>query len=273
METVLYADVLFLVNFAMDFISLSASASLGAAEKRPLRLCIASAIGALYGIGTAVWSPGPLITYLTAAAVGAAMCVISFGFGGIIPFIRQAIIFWGCGALLGGIMTAVLSFGGGLDASLLIPTGAAGCTVLYFVIRAISSRAGCRDMRVRIAYGGRSITFRALCDSGNLLRDPISGKPVILISRDELAPLLGSDTVEALIRCDTETLASIGILPRIIPRGSEVGRDMLCAFLPDSIIIEASHGSVARSALIAPTDKPVRYYGGFSATAPAILIP
>ena len=41
METVLYADVLFLVNFAMDFISLSAAATLGAAPKKPLRLSAA----------------------------------------------------------------------------------------------------------------------------------------------------------------------------------------------------------------------------------------
>ena len=171
-------------------------------------------------------------------------------------------------------MTAVLSFGeNALSISIIIPTAIAGCLVLFFVIRAVSWRAGCKDMKICITYKGKSITFRALCDSGNLIRDPFSGKPVIIISRDELSMLLGTVATNALMTCDTEMLRSLGIMPRIIPRGSEMGHDLMCAFSPEKAVITTDRRSMERDVLIAPANTPRGYYAGYPATAPSLLIP
>ena len=176
--------------------------------------------------------------------------------------------------MLAGIMTAVLSFGSnGNDASFIIPTAISACVVLFFVIRALSARSGCKDMGVKITYGGKTIEFTALCDSGNLLRDPFSGRPVLLISGEELSALLPPYIVSALISCDTEILSANGIMPRLIPRGSEDGASLVCAIRPDMSVITAGKRSVTRDLLIAPTDKRKNYYAGYPATAPSVLIP
>lgn len=274
METVLYADVLFLVNFAMDFISLSAAASLGSVAKKPLRISVASALGAFYGVVATASGLGGILQYILAAAVGGAMCAVGFGFSGIISFIRQCIIFWGCGALLGGVMTAVLSMGNiNFSPSYFIPICSAAATVLFFTIRAITARAGTKSIKMTVTYKGKTAVFDALSDSGNFLRDPFSGKPVVTVSAEELRLLLPENIIGALLSCDAEYLAARGMSPRIIPRGGENGPVLLCGFAPDKATAAVGTRSAEKDILIALSPHSKTYYAGFPATAPSVLAP
>jgi len=273
METVLYADVLFLVNFAMDFISLSASASLGARAKDPFKISISSALGAIYAISATVSSVGGAPGFILTVTVGAAMCLICFGFGGIIPFFRQYVIFWCCSALLGGIMTALLSLGSasfkasGIPVMILAATG-----ILIFIIKALKDRAGCKSLRIKLTLNGRSTSFEALCDSGNLLRDPFSGAPVILTSHEALTPLLPEKAIRAMLE-GGDDIAIKDLKIRIIPQKSESESRLLCAFFPDSIRVVTGKRSSSPKCLIAVSPHHKAYFAGFSATAPSILIP
>ncbi len=274
METVLYADILFLVNFAMDFISLSASASLGAKSKKPLRISIAAALGAIYAIAATVSGVGGTLQYILAAAVGASMCAVSFGFGGIFPFLRQCIIFWGCGALLGGIMTAVLSMGNiAFTYSNLPVIAIAACVVLFFIIKALRERAGCKSLKLKVSLGNKTTVFDALCDSGNMLRDPFTGAPVVIVSHTALYPLLPRETVSAMLDADAGSLEQLPDKIRLIPRSGADGSSLLCAFCPDSVTVTSGARTTARSCLIAASPYHDTYFAGFPATAPSILIP
>ncbi len=274
METVLYADVLFLVNFAMDFISLSSAASLGSRPKKTVRLCLSAALGSIYGIASTVSSLSGIPQYLLAIAVGASMCYLSFGgCGGIFPFLRQCFIFFGCGALLGGIMTAALSMGASPPKGNLIITAASALVVLYFIVGAIRHRVGCKFMTITITYGGNTTSFDALCDSGNLLRDPFSGLPVVVVSKNALGKLLPQNIIEALLSCNGEDLSREGVPLRLIPRKAQNNQGMLCALKPDKAVVTAGKRKTERPLLIAPTSHSINYYGGFSATAPSTLLP
>ncbi len=274
METVLYADILFLVNFAMDFIALATSASLGAREKRPVRISIASALGAVYAIAATVSGIYGILQYILAAAVGASMCAISFGFGSITTFLRQCIIFWGCGALLGGIMTAVLSLGNSPYSKTNLPIIAASAVVvMFFIIKALRERAGCKSLKIKATLEGKSAIFEALCDSGNLLRDPFSGAPVIVASHNALTPLFPKETISAMLECDSAHLAALGVRLRLIPHGSADSKGILCAFSPDSVTVTCGARSVTRACLIAVSPHHDKYFAGFAATAPSVLIP
>lgn len=273
METVLYADILFLVNFAMDFISLSVSANLGARPKNPVKICIAASLGAVYAIFATVSTLGAYINFFLAIAVGAAMCAICFGYIGLIPFVRQYAIFWCCSALLGGIMTALLSFGKG-NAS---PTGTltivvASVGILIFMIKAICCRAGCKSIRIKVSLQGKTTTFDALCDSGNMLRDPFSKAPVILASHEILSPLMPKETIMAMLDgCDAAFMGELKL--RLIPQKSESGSRLLYAFFPDSVIVSTENKRAEKKCLIAVSPHNSTYFAGFAATAPSILIP
>ncbi len=272
METVLYADILFLVNFAMDFISLSASASLGAKPKNPLKLSIASALGAIYAIFATISTLAPYINYFLAVAVGAAMCAICFGYNGLFPFTRQYTVFWCCSALLGGIMTALLSLGKRSSPAGIITMIIASAGILIFMIKAICDRAGCKSLKIKITLKGKTTAFDALCDSGNLLRDPFSNLPVILASHEILSPIMPKETIAALLDgCDAVMSENLKI--RLIPQNSASGSRLLCAFFPDSVTVSGEKRTAEQKCLIAVSPHSSTYFAGFAATAPSILIP
>ena len=58
MEQVIYADVLFAVNFSMDFLSLYLTGKVFRARMRPVPLTLAAGIGALYGTASLFLGPG-----------------------------------------------------------------------------------------------------------------------------------------------------------------------------------------------------------------------
>lgn len=273
MEVTLYADVLFFVNFSMDFISIWAAALLTSSPRRALRMSLAASLGAVYGVISVIAGLEGFFIYLSAAAVSILMCLIAFGMcGGTVGLIKRSALIWGCGALLGGVMSAVMTaFGttrtaaGNKVGSPYALAAAVAAAAVYITIRLMRSKKRGGSTEISAEFRGRSIKFTALCDSGNLLSDPISGDPVILVSADILRGLTGDIIGSALSECSTDVLISHNIPIRIIPHKSAGGTGLSCALIPDKVRIGGKKGREVRC-LIAPLDVPKNYFGGHSAT-------
>lgn len=273
MEVTLYADVLFLVNFSMDFISIWAAALLTSSPRGALRMSLAAALGASYGVFSVIAGLEGFFMYLSAAAVSVLMCLIAFGMcGGAVGLIKHSALIWGCGALLGGVMSAVITaFGsthtaaGNKVGSPYALAAAVAAAAVYITIRLMRSKKRGGSTEISVEFRGKSIKFTALCDSGNLLSDPISGDPVIPVSADVLRTLTGDTVSRALSECSTDVLISYNIPIRIIPHKSAGGTGLSCALIPDRVHIGGKKGRDVRC-LIAPLDVPVNYFGGCAAT-------
>ena len=273
MEVTLYADVLFFVNFSMDFISIWATALLTSSPRGALRMSLASALGAIYGVLSVIIGLEGFFMYLSAAAVSVLMCLISFGMcGSTWGLIKHSALIWGCGALLGGVMSAVMTaFGsthtaaGNKVGSPYALAAALAAAAVYITIRLMRSKKRGGSTEVSVTFRGKSIQFTALCDSGNLLSDPISGDPVIPVSANVLRGLTGEAVSRALSECSTDALISYNIPIRIIPHKSAGGTGLSLALIPDKVHIGGKGGRDVRC-LIAPLDVPPNYFGGFPAT-------
>ena len=188
METTVYADVLFLVNFSMDFITLWLSAILTSEKRSALRMAIAASIGAIFGIISVIFPFNRILTVLCAGGISIIMCLVAFGFSGILSVIKQSALIWGCGALLGGVMTAILSIGSISTLSyktgggLLSVIAAAAIITVYVTVRLICNTKNRKAVTVKARFKNKELSFSALCDSGNLMRDPLNGDPVIPVS-------------------------------------------------------------------------------------------
>ena len=87
--------------------------------------------------------------------------------------------------------------------------GAAG---ICFACIVVGKRKGV--MPVELTYGGQTVQITALRDTGNTLRDPITGKQVLIVGAD-VAQMLTGLTLTAL----QDPVGSIGTIPglRLIP--------------------------------------------------------
>ena len=101
-----------------------------------------------------------------------------------------------------------------------------------------------RYARLSVTLGGRTVELQALLDSGNLCRDPISGRAVIFIDPLSAQTLLGRG----------EEDADIARRFRLIPMETVAGKRLQRAYMPDRVCLTDSGGSHTVDVLIAPAE-------------------
>lgn len=122
------------------------------------------------------------------------------------------------------------------------PAGAVvlGAGLLYVLCIVIRNRGQGAVVPVELGYGHNRIRLRALRDTGNLLQDPITGKPVLVIGAEAAKKLTGL-TSEQLHR----PLETMGAIPglRLIPYKAVGSSGFLLALKLENVKIGNWKGS------------------------------
>ena len=191
------------------------------------------------------------------------MAGITFGFRSRAALFRDAVMIWGAGSLLGGVMTALFSLGtpvfaggDGFPAAYLL------CALFSFLWTRIRRSEGhAKQVRILIEAAGERAEVTGLCDTGSSAREPIGGLPAILVKRR---------AVPGLSSLLDRTLAgeATGMRLRMIPVKGVGGDRLLPGFLPDRVLV----GSVGTEAAVALDGEGERYGEG-DALLPSALCP
>lgn len=257
MTQILYGDVLFFVNFTMDFLTLFITASILHRPIRRGRMTLAAAIGALYGVAACFMGGTVLFGIAVNVAVSLLMCYIAFG-KRLLPCLA---LFYGSGCLLGGAMTALYSLVGSMSG---MPSVAVGghetavasdiplgwMAVVAGIVGAAAILGGRMEQRNRharrvsltVGWEERRAVLEGLIDSGNLLTDPLGGRPVIVVRREALRTLLPTALMPLLTAEDPSCLAELppeaAIRVRVIPAQGIGGRTVFLALRPDRLAVD-----------------------------------
>lgn len=193
-----YLDLVMLLNFLVDFFLFLGTNKLAGFPAEPQRSAAGALLGAVYSgacllpqlrfLGTMHWR---LVSFAIMSAVTFGLNRSGIKRGGIFLLLSMA---------LGGM---ALSFGRGNWTSLLL--AAVGIWLLCYCAfdRTLSGR---EFIPLELVYGGNTLRLTALRDSGNSLRDPITGEQVLVLSARAAENLTGL-TPEQL-RTPLETLAN-----------------------------------------------------------------
>lgn len=195
MQSVLYADVLFFINFSMDFISLYITMRLLHRKVGLLRFFAAALLGALYGVLQVVFETPRLVTVAFSLAVSFLMIIITVGKSvGLKIYLKYTVILWGISALLAGGVTLICTLGSPEGLTAVNSRGqssmfvlAAGAFLALFIVRTFFSSPKAESCEIELHIFGTKIISGALIDSGNLITEPISGLPVIFVSKKTVA--------------------------------------------------------------------------------------
>jgi len=249
-----YVDLYFLVNFSMDLLCLLLCSALLHRSLRRWRAVVAATLGGGYAVASLLLSSGGALTLLADLAAAVVICAVAFQARGmrLWGLLRVALVFALTSMILGGVMTALYSFLNRLD----LPFDALqddGLSVWTFaLLTAVASVATLRGGRLlgfsrktrsvmlRATLFGRSVTLRAMVDTGNLLRDPVSGRSVIVCDRARICAVL-PPALDAAYRTGdfTECLGSYAFVGRLrpIPTKTASGEAVLFALVPDSLTV------------------------------------
>ncbi len=256
---IVYADVLFGINFFLDFILLWGTAKFGNFPSRMRRLIPAALLGAVYGVGILV--PQWQMFYGIAGKIGFSflMVLVAFGRLPVLRFVKAVVYFYlisfaMAGAVLGGV-SLLNNSGLLLPENLPIPWVA-----LVFAVAAalLLARWGINYLRRNwqqdscitqgeIWFEGKSVCCTLLLDTGNELSDPVSGKPVLVLEYDALKRILPEDFRTKFEACGGNDVTKILAVNhgaswqrrlRLVPFhaiGSNGG--MLLGFSPDLVVL------------------------------------
>lgn len=188
----LYIDVLFLVNFMMDYLLLLVVRRILKCRAGHRDICAGSLIGSLSAC--AVMALPSSLSFLKLilfhVVVNALMIRIGLKIREGESFLRAAVGLYAGGFLLGGIFTYLYQYmrTGSLffAAAVLSYEAAQG---IWSFITEIQRLNQCR-CRVTLYFMGKEDTVEALIDTGNSLTDPVTGRPVCVIEKQAVETLI-----------------------------------------------------------------------------------
>lgn len=166
-------------------------------KKSIFRLILSAVFGGLYGIAELfiphVVIVGTLVTYVIAIET---MILIAFGKNAIRENIKMVLSIYLVTFLLNGIIN-IFRIHDSMWKALLVVFVASG--VLIVGIRKVMEMIGEQSVMyiVKITEENKSISVKALKDTGNQLTDPLTNKPVSIIEKDILYSLI-EDTEKKL---------------------------------------------------------------------------
>ena len=290
MESEVYADLLFLVNFSMDFLSFYLCARL---LHRPLslwRAVLASVAGGVYAVAVLFLTVGKIPAFAIDALVCVALCALCMAGRRErwSSLLRLSGLYLLISMLLGGAMTLLYSqlnrvpgltdrvSEEGLSTWVFLGLAMVSGVLTTLWGRCFKRATTRRPVAVVVQENGRRAVIPGLCDSGNLLREPISGRLVVPVEGSRLQGVLP----EALLRAAASERVSEAVegLPvdvarrvRLIPARGAVGERMLLGFAPEHVYLQEGDEQVEVTVLIAPTGLADKA-DGIAALVPAELM-
>ena len=255
MGQTVYADLLFLVNFSMDLLCFFVTARLLRRPFRIRRCILAAAMGGVYSVAILFVKMNSVLGLVADLGFCALMCLCAYGIKDkkASEFILHTTVYFGVSMGTGGCMTAMYSLLNKMDLPLgEVSNNPDGISVwLFGLLAAVSGAAAMFGGKlfknisidtvsdIEITYRGVVLTVRGITDTGNMLKDPIGGKPVIIVDATSLQSILSKSCIDAAIVGDISAIISedSSHKVRLIPMHTASGSSVACAFVPERIRI------------------------------------
>lgn len=249
MKTVVYMDSLFLLNFIINMIILKLTDVFSKSRTSTWRICISASAGALYAV--CVFIPRLSFLYNLPFKLLASVLIVyimntkqSFG-----ALIKKCTVFYLVSFNFAGVMVATLYVVSekighipvmkngiiyfNISPRILILASIVSVLIIWITSRVSSSARSVGIKKLKIILGDKDCDMSALCDTGNLLTEPISNLPVIIVDKSHLVPLFPGGIP------DKSNPEINNIKLRLIPYSSiGCSSSIMTGFIPDKILFE-----------------------------------
>lgn len=200
-----YLDIVLIENLFMNYIILLATGFIIKINLNHLKMIISALVGAIYAILSYMEIFPFYSTMIVKIGLSIAMIYIAFTPKGIKSLFKHLIMFYLVSFVFGGCAFALLYFVkpedifmingvyiGTYPIKIVLLGGIVGYIVIYsgfkFVKKRISKKGLIYDIEIKVNENYTKL--KAMLDTGNQLKDPITGNPVIVVEKDSLYEIL-----------------------------------------------------------------------------------
>ena len=233
---IIYVDILVIVNIYITYFTLKATSAILHLRCRTSRLIVASLLGGFSAIA-ATFNLNFLLSVIVRFTTTTAITIIAFGFSGIKSLLFRSAVNIASATLVCGITIMLREYtgstvfnatGGYPYLNISVMTLIIATTLTYTaltIFRRICDKPTTGELiELTIKKDGKTVKLSAFPDSGNNLKDFLTGCPVIVCRKEKLDGIFTAE--------NTEMLPSG---TRIIPFSSVGGNGFITAFRADAV--------------------------------------
>ena len=209
-----YLDIILVENMIMNYIILFATGIIIRIKLKQIRLLLASLLGSIYAIMSYISSIGIYLNQITKIVLSVAMVYIAFCPSNFKRLVKELLIFYLTSFCFGGAAFYLLYYikpsqinntnvilTGSYPIKIAILGGILGFIVIYLSFKIVKSKINKNTIyyNVEIAINNKNCMVRTILDTGNLLVEPITLSPVIIIEKTAIEKLISKDIINCLL--------------------------------------------------------------------------
>ena len=270
-----YLDIVLLENLCMNYIILFATGYIMKLKMKQLRLVLSAMLGGIYAVIAYIEILPIYSSFGMKILLSVLMVYIAYNSKNIKNLLKQLVVFYLISFAFGGSAFALLYFVrpqdilirngvyvGTYPIKIALLGGIVGFIITYIAFKVVKTKLHKKDIiyNIEIHIKEKTLKLKAMLDTGNMLKDPISGMPVIVVTKEKLYSILPEkllDNIDKLIGGEAENLLEqveekeIFTRFRMIPFSS-VGKQngIMLGFKSDQVVIEKEDGTQMKNNVI-----------------------
>lgn len=252
---VIYIDVLITVNLFINYLLLLTTKKFLSLSWKIPRVIIAEILSGIFSLYILLPEVNFFISLIIKLFMAASIIFSVFGFKNIKFFLKTSLCFFFVNFIFSGIMLAMwftfkppgMEMSNGIVYFNISPLILVFSTLIsYFVIEIINRMLGTKSVKdsfctIKIDFGNKTEELKAKIDTGNLLKEPFSNLPVIIIRKSNALKIVPKNILELTDnylnpKSNTYSLTGTFYSIRMVPFGTVLGEGVLPAFKPQKII-------------------------------------
>ncbi len=281
----------------MNAIIIYASAIILKIKPKTIRIIIASGIGSIYAITTYVTELHIYTSIISKVILSIIMVYVSFNPQSIKKLFKQVFIFYLTSFVFGGVALYLIyviepqnalirngMFVGDYVLKVIFLGAIVAFIIIKIAIKIIKTKINSKDMycNIRIKISGQIVSTKAMIDTGNLAKEPITNTPVIIVESsllydilpkeilNNLDMILGGDLSKIPEKIQSQYMSKLRCIP-FSSLGKQNG--MLLGIKADEIEVEREEDKkITKNVIIGIYDKSLTKRGEYRALVGLDLI-
>ncbi len=208
-----YLDIIFLENLCINCIILLATALINKNTISIIRILLSSFIGSIYAVVVYLSIAKVFSNIILKILLSVCMVHIAYNPKNIKALLKELVLFYLTSFTFGGVAFALLYFVkpqeilikngvliGTYPIKIVLTGVIVGFIIMTIAFKNFKKRLSKKDMfcKVTIKLKDKMKTIIAMIDTGNLLREPLSGCPVVVVEKQELLDIVPEEILNNL---------------------------------------------------------------------------
>lgn len=246
-----YLDIVLIENILMNYIILFATGFIQKVQIHQIRIILSSILGGVYAIISYLNIIPIYSSFFMKILLSIIMVYIAFNPKNYKKMLKIILLFYLSSFVMGGCALALLyivnpqniNFQNGVlvgtyPMKITLIAGIVGFIIIQIAFQINKKQIKKKDMfsKIEISINDKKSELKAYVDSGNMLKEPITKIPVIIVEKDKIKNLINID-FEKIAGGDSQSIKNLKI--RIIPFNS-IGKQngLLIGVKPDYVKIK-----------------------------------